>query len=83
MLLPQSLGAASAKRPISVGPWGGQQGLAWDDGFYSTVRQVVITHGAGIDCIQIEYDDKGTSIWSGRHGGNGGNRTDKVIYTIA
>ncbi|KAG6704978.1 hypothetical protein I3842_07G158700 [Carya illinoinensis] len=73
-----SLGAASAKRPISVGPWGGQQGLAWDDGFYSTVRQVVITHGAGIDCIQIEYDDKGTSIWSGRHGGNGGNRTDKI-----
>ncbi|XP_018821063.2 jacalin-related lectin 3 isoform X1 [Juglans regia] len=73
-----NFGEASAKRPISVGPWGGQQGLAWDDGFYSTVRQLVITHGAGIDCIQIEYDERGTSIWSGRHGGNGGDRTNKI-----
>ncbi|XP_062163544.1 jacalin-related lectin 3-like isoform X1 [Alnus glutinosa] len=69
---------ASTKKPISVGPWGAQQGLRWDDGVYSTVRQLVITHGAGIDSIQIEYDKKGTSIWSDKHGGNGGDKTDKV-----
>jgi len=77
MLLQQS-SEASAKKPISVGPWGAQQGLRWDDGVYSTVRQLVITHGAGIDSIQIEYDKKGTSIWSDKHGGNGGDKTDKV-----
>lgn len=81
MLLPQN-SEVSAKKPISVGPWGSQQGLNWDDGVYSTVRQLVITHGAGIDSIQIEYDKKGTSIWSDRHGGIGGHKTDKVNHTI-
>ncbi|KAB1203777.1 Agglutinin [Morella rubra] len=77
MLMTQSL-EASAKKPISVGPWGGQLGLPWDDGFYSSIRQLVIAHGAGIDSLLIEYDDKGTSIWSEKHGGNGGIKTDKV-----
>ncbi|KAJ0963159.1 hypothetical protein J5N97_028281 [Dioscorea zingiberensis] len=66
------------KGPILVGPWGGQGGVPWDDGVYSTVRQIVITHGAAIDSIRIEYDRKGTSLWSVKHGGNGGAKTDKV-----
>ncbi|KAJ8762178.1 hypothetical protein K2173_007332 [Erythroxylum novogranatense] len=66
------------KKPISVGPWGGENGVLWDDGVYSTVRQLVIAHDAGIDSIQIEYDKNGTSIWSEKHGGSGGNRIDKV-----
>ncbi|XP_027091225.1 uncharacterized protein [Coffea arabica] len=66
------------KHSISVGPWGGQDGYHWDDGVYSTVRQLVIAHGAGIDCIQIEYDRNGTSMWSEKHGGNGGAKIDKV-----
>ncbi|KAG4382932.1 hypothetical protein GLYMA_14G194450v4 [Glycine max] len=37
-----------------------------------------MVHGAGIDSIQIEYDKKGSSIWSERHGGSGGRKTDKV-----
>lgn len=45
---------------------------------YSTVRQLVMAHGLGIDSIQIEYDKKGTSVWSEKHGGNGGNKVDKV-----
>eukprot|EP00257_Ricinus_communis_P015536 XP_015573475.1 jacalin-related lectin 3 isoform X1 [Ricinus communis] len=78
-MLPQSLAFGDGeKKPIAVGPWGGQNGCRWDDGVYSTVRQLVIVHGSGIDSIQIEYDKKGTSIWSEKHGGNGGNRTDKV-----
>jgi hypothetical protein len=39
---------------------------------HSTVRQLVIAYGAGIDSLQIEYDKKGSSIWSQIHGGNGG-----------
>lgn len=80
MLLRQSL-EASQKKPITVGPWGGQHGLCWDDGVYSSVRQLVIAHGVGIDSIQIEYDNRGTSIWSEKHGGNGSNRIDRVSHT--
>lgn len=68
----------SIKKPASVGPWGGNGGSRWDDGIYSGVRQLVVVHGTGIDSIQIEYDKKGSSIWSEKHGGTGGNKTDKV-----
>ncbi|KAG4382934.1 hypothetical protein AAZX31_14G179800 [Glycine max] len=68
----------STKKHQSVGPWGGNEGSRWDDGIYSGVRQLVMVHGAGIDSIQIEYDKKGSSIWSERHGGSGGRKTDKV-----
>ncbi|CAI9116823.1 OLC1v1018087C1 [Oldenlandia corymbosa var. corymbosa] len=63
---------------ISVGPWGGQDGYHWDDGVYTGIRQLVISHGAGIDAIQIEYDRNGTSVWSDKHGGSGGTNIDKV-----
>ncbi|XP_038716895.1 jacalin-related lectin 3-like isoform X3 [Tripterygium wilfordii] len=63
---------------ISVGPWGGRGGARWDDGVYTTVRQVVICHGAGIDSIQFEYDRRGSSVWSDKHGGTGGVKRDKV-----
>ncbi|XP_052487057.1 pentatricopeptide repeat-containing protein At1g19720 isoform X2 [Gossypium raimondii] len=66
------------KKPVSVGPWGGQGGTSWDDGVYCTIRQLVIAHGSGIDSVQIEYDTKGNSLWSRKHGGNGGSKTDKV-----
>ncbi|KAH7524141.1 hypothetical protein FEM48_Zijuj06G0087700 [Ziziphus jujuba var. spinosa] len=68
----------SAKKPVTVGPWGGDDGVAWDDGIHSSVKQVVITYGTAIDSIQFEYDDNGNSIWSEKHGGRGGYITDKV-----
>lgn len=76
--MPQSTFEEPEKKVVSVGPWGGQTGLMWDDGVYSTVRQLVIAHGSGIDSIQIEYDSKGCSFWSDKHGGNGGWKIDKV-----
>ncbi|XP_017241773.1 jacalin-related lectin 3 isoform X1 [Daucus carota subsp. sativus] len=66
------------KSTVKLGPWGGQDGIHWDDGVYSTVRQVEIAHGTGIDSIRVEYDSSGVSIWSEKHGGQGGNITDKV-----
>jgi hypothetical protein len=63
---------------VSVGPWGGQSGARWDDGVYNTVRQVVICHGATIDSIQFEYDKRGSSVWSEKHGGTGCFKTAKV-----
>lgn len=68
----------AGKKPVTVGPWGGQDGSCWDDGFYSTVRQVVISYGPTIGSIQFEYDKKGTPVWSEKHGGRGVNHTEKV-----
>lgn len=67
------------KKPISIGPWGGLDGDQWDDGFYTTIRQLIISHGAGIDSMQIEYDRKGSSVWAVKHGGKGGIKVDKIL----
>ncbi|KAI3989187.1 hypothetical protein MKX01_033223 [Papaver californicum] len=65
--------------PVSAGPWGGQGGGRWDDGVHTAIKQLIVTHGIGIDSIQIEYDNKGNSIWSPKHGGNGGEKSERVI----
>ncbi|ESQ34825.1 hypothetical protein EUTSA_v10007145mg [Eutrema salsugineum] len=65
-------------KPTSVGPWGGQSGHAWDDGMFTTVRQIVVAHGSSIDSIQVEYDKNGSSVWSEKRGGKGGTKFDKV-----
>ncbi|KAI3838295.1 hypothetical protein MKX03_019346 [Papaver bracteatum] len=69
--------------PICAGPWPStttkQEGDPWDDGFLTTVKQLVIVHGAGIDSIRFEYlDNNGNSFWSQKHGGSGGFKTDKI-----
>ncbi|GAU27699.1 hypothetical protein TSUD_126450 [Trifolium subterraneum] len=66
------------EKPVSVGPWGGSGGYSWDDGVYSSIRQLVIVHGEGIDSIQIEYDKDGDSVWSLKHGGSGGHKIEKI-----
>lgn len=52
--------------------------MQWDDGVYSTVKQLVIAHGIGIDSILVEYDKNESSVWSKKHGGSGGVKTDRV-----
>lgn len=74
----QKLQESYGKQTVLVGPWGGQEGQHWDDGVYSTIRQVEIAHGAVIDSIKFEYDVNGRSIWSEIHGGSGGAKIDKV-----
>ncbi|KAG1347483.1 putative Horcolin [Cocos nucifera] len=75
--LKMSFWNGNEKSPIFVGPWGGEGGSPWDDGVYATTRQVEVVHGAAIDSIRIEYHKKGSSVWSEKHGGNGGTKTDK------
>ncbi|XP_074570068.1 jacalin-related lectin 3 isoform X2 [Curcuma longa] len=70
--------SSEKKRPIVVGPWGGPGGSRWDDGVYTGIKQVVVVHGAGIVSVQFEYDQKGCSVWSEKHGGDGGTRIDKI-----
>ncbi|PHT63396.1 Jacalin-related lectin 3, partial [Capsicum annuum] len=66
------------EQTISVGPWGGENGLHWDDGVYSTIRQLEIAHGTGVDSLKVEYDKNGTSVFAEKHGGGGGAKTDKI-----
>lgn len=66
------------KKCITVGPWGGQDGIKWDDGVYSSVRQLEIAHGACVHSIRVEYDLSGNSVWSEKHGGLGAIKIDKV-----
>ncbi|KAH9326937.1 hypothetical protein KI387_007115 [Taxus chinensis] len=57
----------------------GNGGSPWDDGVYTGIKQIVIVHAAAIDSIRIEYDKNGRSVWSDKHGGNGGTKTDKIV----
>ncbi|KAA8537086.1 hypothetical protein F0562_029564 [Nyssa sinensis] len=66
-------------QPISIGPFGGHGGGQWDDGIYSTVRQLVIFSGSFINSIQIHYDRKGRSEWSQKHGESSELRTINTV----
>lgn len=55
-----------------TGPWGGDGGRPWDDGVFSGIKQIYLTRKEGICSIQIEYDRNGQSVWSIKHGGDGG-----------
>ncbi|XP_059638427.1 jacalin-related lectin 3-like [Cornus florida] len=53
-----------------VGRSGGEQ---WDDGTYTTVRELIIHSGWVIDSIQVVYNDKeGKPVWGKKHDNDGG-----------
>ncbi|MFS7911627.1 putative jacalin-like lectin domain-containing protein [Helianthus anomalus] len=61
--------------PRDVGPWGAGGGKAWDDGVFSTIKQVHVHVGAlnVIYALQFEYQKRdGKSILSQIHGGTDG-----------
>jgi hypothetical protein len=63
---------------VSAGPWGGHGGSQWDDGTYQGVKQIVIVYAQAIDSIRFEYKGLLRSVWSERHGGNGGDKTERI-----
>lgn len=69
------------KKAMSLGQHGGAGGIPWDDGVFSSIKQVVIASGKCVDSIQTEYDDNGTPTWSKVHGGNGGDRSEVCVFT--
>ncbi|KAM3288872.1 hypothetical protein P3S67_022302 [Capsicum chacoense] len=66
------------ERTISVGQWGSEKGWHWDDGVYTSIRQLEIAHGKGVHSLKVEYDKNGISVFSEKHGGSGGAKTDKI-----
>nr|AFK44060.1 unknown [Lotus japonicus] len=58
---------------------GGNGGRPWDDGVFSGIKQIYLTKAPeGICSIQIEYDRNKQSVWSVKHGGNGGNILHRI-----
>lgn len=76
-------GVIKEPSPSGPGPWGGDGGKAWDDGVYSGIKQVFVTRTETAICsVQMEYDRNGQSVWSVKHGGNGGTFTHRVCIFI-
>lgn len=65
---------------LSLGEEGGVGGGKWDDGVFSSIKQVDIVYGYSyIISIRTEYcDDNGNSILSDKHGGNDDGTLKKV-----
>ncbi|XP_058001521.1 mannose/glucose-specific lectin isoform X2 [Hevea brasiliensis] len=62
----------------SIGPFGGNTGISWDDGVYTTIRRIIVASESIINSILIEYDKDGSLVSSSRHGGNNGGNTNVV-----
>ncbi|XP_018732322.1 jacalin-related lectin 4 isoform X2 [Eucalyptus grandis] len=62
----------------SVGPYGGQGGVSYDDGTYTGVRQISVLVKSVIESITIDYDQDGCLMRSLKHGGH----LDGETYTV-
>lgn len=84
----QSSKDSNETKPLKLGPYGSENGGdSFDDGVHSTVRQLLIStnpEASRIVCIQIEYDDNGSSFWSDKHGEEDDYHTYTVcpVYTL-
>ncbi|KAF2286142.1 hypothetical protein GH714_010901 [Hevea brasiliensis] len=66
--------------PVVLGPFGGQGGDAWDDQFYSAIRQIQLTICEfGIESVRFEYDKNGQPVSSPKHGSKAQGMLKKVI----
>ncbi|MFS7911618.1 putative jacalin-like lectin domain-containing protein [Helianthus anomalus] len=68
--------------PREVGPWGAGGGKPWDDGVFSTIKQVRVHVGElnAIYALQFEYLKKdGKSVFSQIHGGTDGVKNILVV----
>ncbi|KAL6210328.1 hypothetical protein ACLB2K_015561 [Fragaria x ananassa] len=81
--VPIEISSAELKQEehFSVGPYGSNNGgKSFDDGIYSTVRQLVICYDKQwINHIRIEYDFNGISLWSDTHGNPDGNENTTTV----
>ncbi|KAI7729346.1 hypothetical protein M8C21_004800 [Ambrosia artemisiifolia] len=67
--------------PRDVGPWGAGGGKSWDDGVFSTIKQVLVHVGElnVIYALQFEYQKRdGKSVLSQIHGGTDGHEIKMV-----
>ncbi|KAM7256432.1 hypothetical protein ACFE04_012173 [Oxalis oulophora] len=72
-------GSPDMKHVVSYGPWGGNGGMIFDDGFYTGVREIHLTRYGGIISFRACYDLNGEAVWGNKNGGTTGIRAEKVI----
>ncbi|KAL5713128.1 hypothetical protein ACHQM5_015234 [Ranunculus cassubicifolius] len=71
--------AVSEKKPISMGPWGPDEGYEWsfnEDGD-AIIKQIVVYGGELIDSLTIKYEQNGYSDYA-KFGGSGGGERGKI-----
>ncbi|KAL3618260.1 Jacalin-related lectin 19 [Castilleja foliolosa] len=66
------------KKCIVVGPWGGNGGTNWDDGFYNGIREITLKYDLCIDSISVVYDKNGKPVSGPKHGGGGGTKIAEI-----
>lgn len=66
--------------PCDAEPWGGVGGKQWDNGVFSSIKEVHVHVGDGvIHAFQFQYNKlDGKPFWSQRHGGPGGEIINRV-----
>ena len=67
-------------KTIVVGPWGGNGGNAWDDGSYTGVRSIEITHRDTIGSFSVVYDLNGKPFDGPKHISKHSFTTAKVSF---
>ncbi|KAM7505700.1 hypothetical protein LguiB_004604 [Lonicera macranthoides] len=65
----------SSKVITTVGPFGSEDGDAWDDGVHNSVKQLIVYSNEVINSIQIEYEDNGQFKLANTHGSNQGTKS--------
>ncbi|KAK2660603.1 hypothetical protein Ddye_007136 [Dipteronia dyeriana] len=77
---PKVGGVQKIKDVAAYGPWGGTGGFSFDDGTYTSIRQINLSHNKGIISIKVCYDRDGKAVWGSTHGDSGGFKFDRVIF---
>ena len=73
------------QKGFTLGPWGGNSGGKWDDGYFTGVREIIVEHADFILSITVVYDKQGRLFKAAKHGGGNPNiigKTDEVSLTI-
>ncbi|KAE9594176.1 putative jacalin-like lectin domain-containing protein [Lupinus albus] len=65
---------------VTYGPWGGTGGYVFDDGHFTGIRQIKLSHNVGIVWIRVLYDLDGEAVWGYKHGGTGGFKSEKILF---
>ncbi|GMN30748.1 hypothetical protein TIFTF001_002937 [Ficus carica] len=67
-----------ASQTIVLGPWGGTGGDAWDDGSYTGVRTINLTHKEAIGSFYVVYDLNGQPFDGPKHISNRPFTAEKI-----
>ncbi|EXC19498.1 hypothetical protein L484_014128 [Morus notabilis] len=75
-----NLHTSTAKsQTIVVGNWGGPGGTGWDDGSYTGIREIDLSHKDAIGSLSVIYDVNGTHFPGPKHIVPGAYTKEKIV----